>query len=335
VAFGSVLALGQGYEPGGLTGQQLAYLTRRSVLGEAYSQLYTAGPLGVGLLSNAVEETGGIDNITVNLQYQQMVQPIFGDFSGTFPAPQPIVGIQPASFAYTMLMVPIPVYLGELLIQEDQKIQDIVDLRMTDAGAAARDLINTQLWSNTTNINGLFGIGWAIDDGTNNANWGNVPRATNPWWQSKRYNVNAALTRSLAFLYITGTTKYSGEKPSIGVAGPSTWAQLGQDFFSGERFVPNTEATDQYMSAFSAYDIAGVPHFMDPYAPEGFVYYPNFEYFALRIHQRVNWEFMEFQSMIPAFQVNYTGVVLLLFQLTLTKPKACSALYNITGTASL
>jgi len=89
------------------------------------------------------------------------------------------------------------------------------------------------------------------------------------------------------------------------------------------------------MSAFSAFDIAGVPHFMDPYAPEGFVYYPNFEYFALRIHQRVNWEFMEFQSMISAFQVNYTGVVLLLFQLTLTKPKSCSVLYNITGTASL
>lgn len=319
-------------------GQQLAYLTRRSLLAEAYSQIYTAGPLAVGLLANGVEETGGIDNIMVNLQYAQMVQPYWGDFTGTFPAPQPIVGIQPASWAYAMLMVPIPIYLGELMLQEDQKIQDLVDIRMTDAGAAARDAVSTNLWSNygaAGNINQLLGIGWAIDDSTNNANWGNIPRAANTWWQSKRYNVNAAITRSLAFLYITGTSKYSGEKPTYAVMGPATWAQLGQDFMPQERYIPNQEVTDQYLSAFTGFEVAGVPHFMDPYAPEGFVYYINTEYMAIRIHQRVNWEFMEFQSMIPAFQVNYTGVALLLHQLTLTKPKSCSVLYNITGTAIL
>jgi hypothetical protein len=330
-AFGSVLALGEGYEPGGAVGQQLAYMTRRSLLAEVYSQLYTAGPTAVGLLANGIEETGGIDNIGVNLQYQQMVNPYWGDYTGSFPAPQATVGIQPATWAYAMLMLPIPVYLSEVLLQDDQKIQDLVDVRMTDAGAAARDAISTLLWSNTTNYQQLMGVPWAIDDGTNNATWGNVPRATNTWWQSKRYNINASITRSLIFLYITGTSKYSGEKPVFAVAGPGTWAQAGQDFIPQERYIPTDSAVDQYQSAFTAFDIAGVPHFMDPYTPEGNIWYFNTNYISIRIHERCNWEFIPFQSMVPALQVNFTGVALLLFQMILTKPKSCSVLYNITG----
>ena len=334
-AFGPILALGQGIEPSGGFGQQLSYLTRRSYLARAYSQLYTSAPTLVGLLANSVEEVGGVDNIMVNVQYQQMVAPQWGDFTATFSAPQPIVGIQPAAFAYTMLMIPIPVYLNELLIQDEQKIQDLIDLRMTDTGSAARDTLSTALWTNSSNYQQLFGLPWAIDDGTNNANWGNIPRAGNPWWTSKRYNVNAGITRALTFLYLTGFTKYSGEKPTFGVAGPSTWAQLGQDFIPQERYVPNQEKTDQYLSAFSAYEIMGVPIYMDPYAPEGNIYFINTNYLTIRVHTRVNWEFMDFQSMIPAYQLNFTGVALILLQVVNTKPKSCGMLYGITGTAPL
>src|SRR5215475_11742776 len=129
----TVFALGQGIEPGGITGAQLSYLTRRTYLERAYSQLFTSAPTFVGLMANSIEEPGGVDNIMVNVQYQQMTAPVYGDFTATFPVPQPIIGIQPAAFAYTMLMVPIPVYLNELLIQDEQKIQDLIDLRMTDA----------------------------------------------------------------------------------------------------------------------------------------------------------------------------------------------------------
>jgi hypothetical protein len=335
MAFGGVLALGQGIEPSGVTGQQLAYLTRRSYLMRAYTQIYTACPTLVGLLSKRVRATGGIDNIMVNVQYQQMVQPQNTDFTASFNAPQPIVGIQPAAFAYSMVAVPIPVYLNELLIQSEMKIQDLIDIRMADAGNATRDFLGQQLWSNISNYSQLFGIPWAIDDGTNNANWGNIPRAGNPWWQSKRYNVNAAITRSGCFLYLTGFTKYSGETPHFGVAAPATWAQLGQDYLPNERYIPNEDKTSQYLSAFRAYEVAGVPVFMDPYATEGFINFFNTNYMAIYIHEKVDWEFLDFQSMVPAYQLNFTGVALLLLQLVVTKPRAQGVLYNITGTATL
>lgn len=329
------LVQGQGIEPTGGIGNQLSTLTRRSYLANAYCQIYTGAPTVVGLMANAAEEAGGMDNLMVNVQYQQGVIPQYGDFTATFNAPQPIQFIQPAAWAYTMVMVPIPVYLNELLIQDEQKIQDVVELRMTDAGNATRDMLANTLFSNTTNAQQLIGLDWAIDDGTNNATFGAIPRAGNPWWQSKRYNVAAPITRALAALYIVGATKYSAEKPDFGVCGPATWAQLMQDFLPLERYIPNEEHTDQYMSAFTAFDIMGVPIYLDPYATEGKIYLFNCNYLTLRIHRLANWEFVDFQSMVPAYQLNYVGVAVLLLQLINTKPRSCALLFGITGTAVL
>lgn len=329
------LVQGQGIEPTGGLGTQLSTLTRRSYLANAYCQLYTSAPTLVGLMANAGKEAGGMDNLMANVQFQQGVIPQWGDFTANFNAPQPVQMVQPAAWAYTMLMVPIPVYLNELLIQDEQKIQDVVELRMTDAGNSARDVLANSLFSNITNGQQLIGLDWAIDDGTNNATFGGIPRAGNVWWQSKRYNVNAAITRSLASLYIVGFTKYSGEKPDFGVAGPATWAQLMQDFLPLERYVPNSDKTDQYLSSFTAFDIMGVPIYLDPYATEGKIYFFNTNYLTIRIHRLADWEFVDFQSMVPAYQLNYVGVAVLLLQLINTKPRSCGILYNITGTAVL
>jgi len=329
------LVTGTGIEPTGAIGNQLSALTRRSYLANAYCQLYTSAPTLVGLMANAAEESGGMDNLTANVQYQQMVVPQFGDFTATFAAPQPIAGIQPAAWAYTMVMVPISVYLNELLIQDEQKIQDVVDIRMTDAGNAARDFLANTLFTNITNSQQLIGLDWAIDDGTNNATFGGITRAGNPWWQSKRYNVAAAITRSLTLLYLTGITKYSGEKPDFGICGPATWAQLAQDYVPNERYIPEEQHTNQFMSSFPALEVMGVPVYMDPYATEGKIYLFNCNYLTLRIHRLANWEFVDFQSMVPAFHLNYVGVAVLLLQLINTKPRSCGLLFGITGTAVL
>ncbi len=329
------LVQGTGIEPAGGLGNQLSALTRRSYLANAYCQIYTSAPSIVGLMANALEESGGMDNLTANVQYTQGVIPQYGDFTATFAAPQPVQFIQPAAWAYTMVMVPIPVYLNELLIQDDQKIQDIVELRMTDAGNAARDMLANSLFTNSTNSQQLIGLPWAIDDGTNAATFGGIARAGNTWWQSKRYNVAAAITRSLSLLYLTGTTKYSGEKPDFGISGPATWAQLAQDFLPQERYIPAEQTTDQYMSAFPALEVMGVPIYMDPYAAEGNIWFFNCNYLTLRIHRLANWEFVDFQSMVPAYQLNYVGVAVLLLQLINTKPRSCSVLYGIQNTATL
>jgi hypothetical protein len=329
------LVQGTGIEPAGGLGNQLSALTRRSYLANAYCQIYTAAPTLVCLMTNSLEESGGMDNLTVNVQYQQMVVPQYGDFTATFNAPQPIQGIQPAAWAYTMVMVPISVYLNELLIQDEQKIQDVVEIRMTDSGNAARDMLANSLFTNIVNAQQLIGLDWAIDDGTNNATFGGLTRAGNIWWQSKRYNVAAGITRQLALLYTTGITKYSGEKPDFGVMGPATWAQLAQDFVGNERYIPEEQSTNQMMSAFPALEVMGVPFYMDPYAPEGKIYMFNCNYLTMRVHRLANWEFVDFQSMVPAYQLNYVGVAVLLIQLINTKPRSCGILFGITGTATL
>lgn len=338
-------ALGQGAEPATVYGNFLSALTRRSYLMDAVCEIYNQRPLITAAFSNSIPAAGGLDNVMANVQYAPGVNPQVTTFTAPFNNPQAVPFIQSAAWPYVMLACPIPVYLNELMMQDEQKIQDVVELRMTDAGNATGDLMEQQLAGggsgasgsagNVTDNTQLQGLGWLVDDGTNNANFGNIARAGNPWWQSKRYNVNAALTRALFSLYTIGNFKQQGEKPDFAVCGPSTFAQLQQDFLPLERILTTSDQVDKYTSSFIAMDIMGVPLYCDPYMVEGNVFQLNTNYFSVQVHQKCNWAMIDFQSMVPALQLNYVAVVLLLCQFICTKPRACSLMYNVTGTIAL
>jgi hypothetical protein len=335
------LALGSGIEPSGaLGGNELSYLTRRSYLGYAYSQIWNTSPTLVGLMSAATREPGGLDNMMVNVQYQQGTIPTYTTFTGSFPAPQRLQMVQPAAYPYALTVCPIPVYFAEGLIQDDQKIQDIIDLRMTDAGNSTRDFWSNSLWTTSTGTtppaNALLPMNNLIDDGTNWTTLGTITRTGNTWWQSKRYNVATSITRALTLLYIVGIIKQQGEKPDFGVTGPATWAQLSQDFLPLERFNSGTLVSGStYMSGFDAFEVCGVPIYLDPYAPEGSIWLINTNYLTARIHQMADWELIDFVSMLPNFSLNWIACVVHAMQFINTKPKANGVLYGITGTASL
>jgi hypothetical protein len=334
------LALGQGLEPAGaFAGNELSYVTRRSYLGYAYAQIWNTSPTLVGLLSAAILEPGGLDNMMVNVQYSQGTVPTYTTFTGNFPAPQRLQMVQPAAYPYALTVVPIPVYFAEGLIQDDQKIQDIVDLRMTDAGNSTRDFWSNSLWSTPASLptNAILPMSNMIDDGTNYSTLGTITRSGNTWWQSKRYNVAGAVTRALTLLYIVGLIKQQGEKPDFGVTGPATWAQLAQDYLPQERFFASTGGTpgSTYMSGFDAIEVCTVPIYLDPYAPEGSIWLINTNYLTARIHQMCNWEMIDFVSMLPNNSLNWIAAVVHAMQVIMTKPRANSVLYGITGTASL
>src|SRR5208282_3941511 len=268
------LALGTGIEPAGtFAGNELSYVTRRSYLGYAYSQIWNTSPFLVGLLSAALREPGGLDNMMINVQYQAGTIPTYTSFTGSFPAPQRLQMVQPAAYPYALTVVPIPVYFAEGLIQDDQKIQDIIDLRMSDAGNSTRDFWANSLWGTPASLppNSILPVANLIDDGTNYSTLGTITRSGNTWWQSKRYNVASSITRLLTLLYIVGVIKQQGEKPDFGVTGPATWAMLAQDFIPQERFMASTSgaAADTYMSGYDAIQVCSVPIYLDPYAPEG------------------------------------------------------------------
>lgn len=317
------MPLGSGILPAGSIGTQLSYITRRAILQRAIVQIYNTCPMLVGLLANAILEDGGIDSVIANVQYAQLVQPQYTGFDGSFTSPTNMVGLTPASWSMCMSLCPIPVLATELLIQEKQKIQSILDLRFNDAGNAFRDMMGTTLYNNVSNNLQPIGLPGAIDDGTNLVTYGGINRTTNPWWAAKRYAAGSVNpTRALLFQYINGITKAQGEAPDAIFMNAGTWTLLAQDYLGLERFHPNTDRTQEFMTAFRALDVAGIPAYIDPYCPEGTAYLPNFNYFGIRVHEDAEWEFFDFVANLPANSLSFTGVIMLLWTIINTKPKA-------------
>ena len=293
----------------------------------AIVQIYNTCPFLVGLLSNAVLEAGGIDSVIANVQYQQMVNPQFTGFDGTFTSPTGMVGITPASWSLCMALCPIPILATELLIQEKQKIQSILDLRFNDAGNAMRDMLGTTLYNNTTNLEEPIGLPGAIDDGTNLVTYGGISRTANPWWQSKRYAAGSVNpTRALLAQYINGVVKAQGEAPDAGFMNAGTWTLLLQDFMGLERYMPSDQRRNEYLSAFRAIMVEEVPIYIDPYCPEGTCYMANFNYVSARIHEDAEWEFFDFVANLPSNSLSFTGVIMLLLAFINTKPKTCAVI---------
>jgi hypothetical protein len=324
------MALGTGYLPSGALGNQLSYITRRAILPKAVVQIWNASPLVCALLANAEKEAGGVDSITANVQYAQLTQPQWTGFQGNFNSAQIVAGVQPAAWTFCAMVCPIPVLLTELLIQEKQKIQNLLSLRFNDAGNAIRDALGQALFNNTTNTSQILGLPAAIDDGTVVASYAGINRSTNTWWQSKRYNAGSVNpTRALILQYLLGVTKQQGEKPMFGVVNAGTWGLLAQDFLGLERYIPNEGNMGKYLSAFSAVEVAGVPIYMDPYCPEGTLYLINTNYLTMRVHEQADFEFEDFVPMTPVNQLSYVGVIYMLLALINTKPKANGQVFGL------
>lgn len=329
------MPLGQGYLPAGALGTQLTYITRRAILDKGVVQIYNSSPLICGLLSNAAMEAGGVDSFLANVQMQGFVMPQWTGFQGGFTAATNVQGLQQAAWSMDWAVVPIPIFGSEILIQDKQKIQDILDLRLTDAGNAMRDLLAQALYNNgvTATLNPLqiIGINGAIDDGTNLNVYAGINRTTFVDWKAKRYAAGSVNpSRANVMQYVVGSAKAQGETPDFGITSPGTWALLAQDFLGLERYYPNQEKGETYNSAFRAIEVAGVPIYMDPYCPDGTMYLINTNYLAMRIHEEAQWEVIDFVPLTPVNQIGFLGLVFIVLALTLIKPKSCAVItgYN-------
>lgn len=233
-----------------------------------------------------------------------------------------------------MALCPIPLFANEVLIQEKQAIHSILNLRLNDVGNALRDMLSYALynWTSSSSVQQIVGLPAAIDDGTVAATYGGISRSSNTWWQSKRYSAGStAPTRATMLKYLLGVTKAQGETPNFGVMGLGTWSQLAADFLGLERYYPNRDRTEEYLSAFRAIEVGGVPFFGDAYCPEGIVYLVNTNYLTARIHEAANFELIDFQSMIPVNQLAYTAVAFLVMLVANTKPAASGLVVNLTS----
>lgn len=220
-------------------------------------------------------------------------------------------------------VVPIPIFGSEILIQDKQKIQDILALRLTDAGNAMRDLLAQSLYNNTTNALQIIGLPGAIDDGTNLNVYAGINRTTFTQWKAKRYAMGSVNpTRALVMQNLTGVVKAQGEMPDFMITSPGTWVVLAQDFVGQERYWPNADNTNEYLSGFRALEIQGVPCYMDPYCPDGTIYAINTNYLVMRVHEEAQWEVIDFVPLTPVNQIGFLGLAFIVLALTNTKPIA-------------
>lgn len=344
---------GTGIVPASTTAQntifgELTALTRRAFIPKVTVQLYYSTPTMMLLLGNAQRSAGGMNQITVPVQGQSMVQGAWTSYSGTFNKPQVIPGVQNAQFNTSYFVVPVPLVLGEALIQSTEAIVPILDVRMNDVYAVTAQQMSSALFTNNS-ANPLMPNSFvdACDSGVNVASYGGINRnlSTNGFWQGQFYNLAATnpLTRQIMAQYLIQITDNAGgEAPDYVVMNPSDYATLNATFIGTEQVYVtpgNNDGSSRYSmdtpirSSFPNIFISGVPFYMDHWCPKGTMYFLNSKYTAMYLSEDAPFAFSGFYSAIPLMQIAQIGVMIVGYNVVTTKPLANAVLTNFTGGA--
>ncbi len=343
---------GTGVVPGASTAAfaELNSLTRRAFVPKVTTQIYFSTPTLMMLMGNAQRSAGGLNQITFPVQGQSMVQGAWTGYSGSFNKPQVIPGVQNAAFNTAYFTVPVPLVLGEALLQSTEAVVPILDVRMNDVYAVAAQQLGSATFTNNTN-NPLMPSSFVdgFDDGTSVANYGGINRnvAANSFWKGQVYagQTTALATRQSAAQFLIQITDVAGgEAPDYVVMSPSDFATLNSNFIatnSGNTPVETVfvDAGKEYTmdspirSAFPNIFIAGVPFFMDHWCPKGTAFFVNSKYTAYYLSEDAPFAFSGFYSAIPFFQIAQVGVMIVGLQLVTSKPVANAVVSGMTGGA--
>ena len=335
---------GSGVVPGGTTAtfNELNALTRRAFIPRVTVQLYFSTPTLMLLMGNAQRSAGGLNQITGPVQGTSMVQGAWTNYSGTFNKPQVIPGVSNFAFNTAYFVVPVPLVLGEALLQSTEAVVPILDVRMNDVYAVTAQQMGSAIFTNNT-ANPLMPSSFVdgFDNGTNVATYGGINRnaAANTFWQGQYYSgVGGVLTRqSMAQYLIQVTDVAGGEAPDFVVMSPSDYAALNSTMIGTENiYVPPGKAYDMdtpIRSSFPNIFISGVPFFMDHWCPKGTLFMVNSKYTSMFLSEDAPFAFSGFYSAIPLMQIAQLGVMIVGYQIITTKPLANAIITGITGGA--
>ena len=335
---------GSGVVPGGTTAtfNELNALTRRAFIPRVTVQLYFSTPTLMLLMGNAQRSAGGLNQITGPVQGTSMVQGAWTNYSGTFNKPQVIPGVQNFAFNTAYFVVPVPLVLGEALLQSTEAVVPILDVRMNDVYAVTAQQMGSAIFTNNT-ANPLMPSSFVdgFDNGTNVATYGGINRnaAANTFWQGQYYSgVGGVLTRqSMAQYLIQVTDVAGGEAPDFVVMSPSDYAALNSTMIGTENiYVPPGRAYDMdtpIRSSFPNIFISGVPFFMDHWCPKGTLFMVNSKYTSMFLSEDAPFAFSGFYSAIPLMQIAQLGVMIVGYQVISTKPLANAIITGISGGA--
>jgi hypothetical protein len=335
---------------------ELTSVTRRAFVRRLFVQIYFASPSLFYLWGNAQRAAGGLNQVTIPMQGNSMVQGQFTGYGGGFNAPVVTPGIQNGQFNLAYWVVPVPLPFGETIIQATDREISLLKARMNDVYAVTRQNVARLLYTNNSALplypNSLFD---AFDNGTNVPTYGGINRtaAGNSAFQGQYINAGAGSNmntnfttstlgfnrKAMATLLQLMTDAAGGEAPTFGVMNPGDLATLNNDFIGVEnQYVQpgrNYTIDTPIRSSFPNINVSGVPIFADHFCPAGNAYFPNVKYTNLYLSEDAALDFSGFYSLVPLGQIGQQGIVVLGYDLVSAKSVSGAHVFGFGGTQSL
>lgn len=328
---------------------ELAAVTRRAFVPRLVVQIYFASPTLFYLMGNAQKAAGGLNQVTVPMQGQSMVQGQFTGYGGGFNAPVITPGIQNGQFNLAYWVVPVPLPFGETVLQATDREVSLLKARMNDVFAVTKQNVSNLLFQNNS-ANTLFPDSFvnAFDNGTNAPTYGGINRnsAGNSAFKGQYINMASAFSgysvnslgfnrKSMSAVLEFITDNAGGEAPTFVVMNPSDHATLNADFIGTEqiRIPPGNDYSmdTSARSSFPNLTVAGIPIFADHFCPKGNAFAINCKYSTLFISEDANMDFSGFYSLVPLGQIGQQGIMVFGYDFISTKSSSGAWIYNIGG----
>ncbi|MDW7973278.1 MAG: phage major capsid protein [Thermodesulfovibrio sp.] len=153
------------------------------------------------------------------------------------------------------------------------------------------DLVGSRV-SGTEDTTKFYGLRDIIDNGTQNATYGNINRATKTWWNSRVYAATTDLgysagtdTPAAYVLIMRGLAKYTKDAstmgtPNIAFTSFGCWQKIAESFVTTEKYIvaDTTTINDIREYEVTGLIVNGCAIFPDPYITENVVYFINFNH---------------------------------------------------------
>jgi hypothetical protein len=301
------------------------------------------------MTGNAQRAAGGLNQVTIPLQGNSMVQGQFTNYGGGFNSPVITPGIQNGQWNLAYWVVPVPLPFGESVIQATEREVSLLKTRMNDVYAVTRqNFARLSFTNNTAQPTFPDSFYNAFDDGTNVPTYGGINRlaAGNSAFKGQYINLNsgtysqgaAGFTRAGMATLLAGTTDAAGgEAVTFVVMNPGDYATLNNTFISIEQInpAPGSQYTmdTAVRSSFPNLVISGVPIFCDHFCPKGEVFGINVKYTSMYMSEDAAFDFSGFYSLVPLGQMGQQGVVVCGYDILSAKSVSGFHGYNLAGAA--
>jgi hypothetical protein len=326
---------------------ELSAVTRRAFVPRLFVQIYFGSPTLFYMTGNAQRAAGGLNQVTVPMQGNSMVQGQFTGYGGGFNSPVITPGVQNGQFNLAYWVVPVPLPFGETIIQATDREISLLKTRMNDVYAVTRqNMARLMFTNNSSNAQYPDSFQNAFDNGTNFATYGGINRNLqgNSAFKGQYINLGsgtfsqgsvgftrASMSKLLAYV----TDQAGGESPTFVVMNPGDYATLNADFIGNEQQFVNVggdyNMNTAVRSSFPNLNVSGIPIFADHFCPVGNVFGVNTKYTAMYLSEDAAFDFSGFYSLVPLGQIGQQGVVVVGYDLLTAKSSSGFWGYNLSG----